>query len=913
MLRKNYNKRKAFIELIAGGEIKMKEQAKKIVEELKGKTIHVTAYGHADYSWVHTRQWHINRYVTMIKELIDILDNEDEYKYNIDCYCTFLEPVLQRYPEYAQSLKKYIDSGRIAICGTYSNLRPNLIDGEAFIRNMVLGRKKFKEWFPDSEIIVYADTCDVAASHSQLPQLIKNGGYRFLGIGRPGDLLTLKGIPHDFIYKGIDGTPVVVSLINYGGFWNKETVQKLFNEDINESIVELYETELKVHFSKYSSDILLKGNGCDDGIPLQGYYPFGRLPLAEQFRKYRQAGINIKFSTYNDYYKELELPENKEKLKVIETNYDIADVSFNFCLGGEKSLQNKRIRGSASIVGAEKFDAIESLMGLCKSESLQPVFEKLWQENLFCSAHASQWAFDDDYENLTLRANRVIDRTKEIRTSIYENITKNQKFHESTIAVVFNHHDKPMKQTLRIPVTTPDPAKLELVDGYGMPLSFTPVHPFIFQFLENSVSEWDMVVSLDVPAHGYNSIIATKGSLDTVEKMIWDEHMRLPRTHVKFPSDDKILVENEVISLTMQNGKINGITDKRNNSSTHKPDYESFNEISFNEYSEEVIGFPVFNTKEIHKVEWESCDMVSDKNHYTCLVLNGQVNGHKVKQTITLHSDIASINIKTELDVRDDSYGYMLLSIPCENVKTIYGGIPFGIEPRRVDLEPYLNKQAEKSWDDVGCLHRTIDGMFVAKDFITLRSGDIQLSLVNQTGDRHFKYSKDNKSVGHIMNATSKIQGEMFGNVNKTAFGSYGKHTFNHVISIFPSDESLCEIQQNAEGLCLPVEYVLPLGGLNQNALPAAMSFLSIDDKNIRISAFYSENDYYIVRLWEASKLKTSSKLNLPVNVTCVEKIDFNGNTLEGNSVSLIDGTVYFTIESCEILTFRIKTEPVRK
>lgn len=875
------------------------EEVKKILKE---KTIHLVAYGHCDFSWVHTRLWHINRYVTMMKEALDILNSTKEYQYCADCYSMFLEPIFDRHPEFVEDLQKHVKSGRFVFCGTYSNIRPNMVDGEAFIRNMVIGRKKFLEKFPDAEIIVYGDTCDVAASHTQLPQLIKNGGYQFFRFARPGDVLTLKGLPHDFIFKGMDGTCIVTSMASTAGFWNRETVPPIFDEDIDKSILALYETEFEDLLPNFTSNVIMKGNGCDDGIPLQFYHPSGRIPLMEQINKYREAGININFSTPNKYFLELDKRENKEKLKVIDYCYDIADVSFNVCLGGEQSLQNKRLRSATAILAAEKFDAFKHLVGIETSNTQN--FDKFWEENLYCSAHASQWSYQEDYDNLTMRANRVIDRANESREISFIDITRNQRFSDNTVAVVFNTHDKSVKRTIRLTITTPDPQKLQLIDAFNHELTFMPVRPYIFSFMETTVSEWDFAVTIDIPPHGYNSIIVKEGRLDIVERVMWDdiEH-KLPR-HIDFSTTKTCIIENQVLKLSFEDGNLKEIVDKRTNSQAKSNN--AFNELCFYEYSNIKIEFPVFEIGEIHKIVWKSCDIVFNENIYAEMILTGSIKDHLVKQTITINADIAEIHFETEFDYKNNDNGIVLFNMPCEDIETLYAGIPFGTEPRRVDLEPYRNKDTKKAWDDIGGLHRTIDGLFYAKDFIACKSGSLKLSLVTPTGDRYFLYDKHNKTVGHIVNATVKISEGWEENINKTAFSSYGKHIFNHTLSVFESVEELYMIQQNAEGLCVPVEYVRPLSGGQGEMLPLSMSFLSVNSDNVRISAFYRHEEGYIVRIWEAAKTETKSKLVFPVNIKSVEQVDFNGKIIQNNEIELIEGVIHFTIKPSQIMTLKI-------
>jgi hypothetical protein len=36
-----------------------------------GKEIHIIPYAHADFAWTHYRQWHVERYIFIINEVLD--------------------------------------------------------------------------------------------------------------------------------------------------------------------------------------------------------------------------------------------------------------------------------------------------------------------------------------------------------------------------------------------------------------------------------------------------------------------------------------------------------------------------------------------------------------------------------------------------------------------------------------------------------------------------------------------------------------------------------------------------------------------------------------------------------------------------------------------------------------------------
>jgi hypothetical protein len=531
-------------------------------------------------------------------------------------------------------------------------------------------------------------------------------------------------------------------------------------------------------------------------------------------------------------------------------------------------------------------------------------FDDIWEENLFCSAHASQWAYTEDYADLTSRAERVIDRAKVIRYDRYKEIAGNIPYTDKNVAVVFNMHDKAVRRAIRSTITTPDPKKLVLTDAFGKKLDFIPVQPYVFSFMETVVFEWDFIVVLDIPANGYNSIIAEEGRLDVIERIPWSGIEHPVNTSIDFAGGEKVSIENKVIRLDFDQKGLVCITDKKSSKTTGNCGV--YNEISFREYSDKRINMPVNEIKETHKIKWERAELLRASDLLSEIVIYGIAGMLPVKQIIRLFSDIPEIYLETEIDITQGRDGIVLLNMHCDDIESLYAGIPFGIEPRRVDKEPYLLEEYFSGWDDIGGKHRTIDGLFYAKDFIAFTEGELSLSLTALSGDRYFIYDKENKKAGHIANATTGLTDGWEQHINSTAFSSYGKHVFDHVISVFDGNTELYEVQQNAEGLRCPPEYVRPLCKNSGTTLPFGKSFISAADNNVRISAIYRENNEFVLRVWEAAGRETVSSVDLPFVVKSVRKTDFNSLTVSDSGLSAEGSKINFTLAPCEIVTFNI-------
>lgn len=878
----------------------MSEQAERYQQAMQyfeGKQIHVAPYCHPDYSWTHTRNWHISRYTLVLNEVCDLLERYPEYRYYVDCYASFIEPVLQRCPELAMRIQKYIDQGRFAVCGTYANVRPNMVDGEAFVRNMQIGRRAFNELWSGLDICVYADTADVCAGFSQLPQLLQQGGYRYLRFLRPGDVFTHKGVPWDHIYRGQDGSEVLVTLATICGFFIHRLVKPCFDEDIEASISALYENEFAADAPRFTSNIILKGHGVDDVRPMRAWDSPEWFDFPTQMEKWRKAGIDIRFSTPNDYFKALE--QQRDRLTVVDKPVDIADVCFNVCLGGEQSLQHKRLYSAQHIVAAEKWNAAASLLGICEGSDHTP----LWKENLFCSHHASQWAYKPDSADLHKRIDRVSDKADEERERTQRAMTAYMPFDLRKTAVVFNPFDKPIRRAVRLVITSPDPDKVRLCDGAGKPLAAQAVYPYCNGMKGTRVWEWDYLVALDIPANGYNCITVQNGCIDATEAFFRTLPAKKRRKKVQ---GSTFALQNDVLCLTFVDGALQSIL--RKDTGALLQGGSAFNGMRFHRFGNIDCGVVIKNIEGIEGVQWTHYTIDETGPVRFCATLYGKCGPHPIEQTVSLTQGCAEIDFETRADWRRCE-GFMTVEMPCEQVETLYGGIPFGTEERRVDLEHYAAIRGKQIFDPVGILHRAIEGLFYAKDFAGCTVQGTSMALAAVTGDRYFTWDKEYKTLGHIVNYSVGDMADWMIPMNDIAFRSFGKHTFRHTLLVASGQQPHHVMQAWAEGLRAAATWVRPVCGSEQQrqTLPDTASLLHCDDERVRISAFYRDGEDTVLRVWEAAGETVQASIELPVSFASAQCVDLLGAEQPSQRCTLCGRVLQLTLSPHRVQTVRLR------
>lgn len=166
------------------------------------------------------------------------------------------QPNLYKYlkedaPELYAKLKELVAAGRWEPEGAmYLEADCNLISGESFVRQIMQGKKFFKDEFGvDSKVLFLPDVFGYSAA---LPQILKKSGIEYFVTSKISwnDTNT---IPYDtFMWRGIDGTEIFTDFITtqkytgekpnrytiYGGFLSASDIKGTWNRYQNKDYVE---------------------------------------------------------------------------------------------------------------------------------------------------------------------------------------------------------------------------------------------------------------------------------------------------------------------------------------------------------------------------------------------------------------------------------------------------------------------------------------------------------------------------------------------------------------------------------------------------------------------------------------------------------------------------------------------------
>lgn len=166
------------------------------------------SHTHWDREWYLPFENFRMRLVDLIDNLLDILKEDKEYRFHLDAQTIVLDDYLAIRPSRKRELEDHIRHGRILVGPWYVQNDFHLADGEATVRNLMIGTEMAGE-FGASMPIGYA--ADQFGLISQLPQILYKAGLRDCVFGRGFDRGTT-----EFFWETEDGSKV---LCEHMRFW----------------------------------------------------------------------------------------------------------------------------------------------------------------------------------------------------------------------------------------------------------------------------------------------------------------------------------------------------------------------------------------------------------------------------------------------------------------------------------------------------------------------------------------------------------------------------------------------------------------------------------------------------------------------------------------------------------------------
>lgn len=863
----------------------MNEGLDDIREALQGCTILVVPYSHPDWAWTHSRRWHELRYVLVVDEVLDIMaaqdragtapDAPESYRWYTDCWRTQIATFLESRPERYEELRRRIAQGRIAVCGGWTNLRVNHVPGELFVRGMVLGRRQWRRLFPEAELHVHSDLVDVAVGHPQLPQLLRLAGYRYLQFWRPEEALNAKGVPHQFIWEGIDGTRIIAARGCYGGLIQPELAPADCTERWGEVVGRWWDTVLRYKLEHTPIGLLWVQRGSDDARPLRTHFvsdiPMDLLALVREWNARETS--TMRFATPLEAFREIE--RRREELPVVSGTLDPIDVAYNAAWGGAHGLWRLREECARHISIAEMLCALVEATKAGEVAGAE-TFEELWCEALLFSAHATQWLFQEDFDELYSLAQSTLTRARRVQQDALAVLAGCVDCPDDAQQMLVN--PLPREREVTVPVrlsfvrgeTGGAPEPLRIVDGTGNEVPWQALRPLRHA---NKTWEWDALVRVRLPAGGWTVLRAERAELAQ------DPHP---------PLLDAQSISNGLITLHFDRGRLLRI--EHAGGELTAPDETPFGHLR---------AYDVDTTKPLHvgpilgrtDAVWSSWRVTEAGPLRWAFRSEGTVGACPVVLEARLYADERRVEFATQIEW-DGRGGFLASHLPFPGRGTISGDMPFCVEDKPLWDEPYVG------------IERSRPGMFIARSFVDWTADGRGMAYISHDGDRWFIMDRDANVLQHLLiNSVREPYSEWEENVNRQMRGE-GRHEFTFSLVLHEGDWREAGLWQISEELRTPVLQTRPRGA---GELPATGRGLTVTPAVVALSACYAEGDRVLLRVFDSAGQGAQVRIELPFEVGEATAVDLNGETADEPAVEIEEHAIALTLRPWQITTVAVQ------
>ncbi len=196
----------------------------------------VISHTHWDREWYFTFERFRYRLVKLMDNLLEIMEKEPTYIFHLDAQTIVIEDYLKIKPYNACKIQKYIKEGRLIAGPWYVQNDFYLTDGEATIRNLLIG-KAIADSFGGCGKTGYIP--DQFGNISQLPQIFNSFGIKTCLLGRGYTFYDTdengknirKPTPAEFFWHGKDGSKVFS--VRFTHWYNNA---QRFSEDADKNV-----------------------------------------------------------------------------------------------------------------------------------------------------------------------------------------------------------------------------------------------------------------------------------------------------------------------------------------------------------------------------------------------------------------------------------------------------------------------------------------------------------------------------------------------------------------------------------------------------------------------------------------------------------------------------------------------------
>jgi mannosylglycerate hydrolase len=865
---------------------------------------------HWDRAWYEPFQEFRIRLVKLFDKLLDLLDNQPEYKvFVFDGQTIILEDYLEVRPENEERVRHHIEEGRIEVGPWYILCDEFLVSGEAIVRNLLIG-KRIAEDFGGRMNVGYVP--DAFGHIAQLPQILCKSGIDsalfWRGMGDEGEELG-----SEFIWKGMDGESSVLAVHLVQGYCNASRLGYLtvFGDDEAERFSfqqakERAEVSIEV-LSKYATTaMLLFNNGCDH------VEPDPKLPDTIRYLNEHIEGAEFVHGDYRQFIDEVKAARSEFK----ETQGEKRLGRYGFILPSVYSarMDLKQANERTQTLLERYADPLATLAWIYGERHPEGVLTEAWKlliknhphdDICGCSVDATHRDMVHRFEQArqigeVLSRNSLTELARRVDTSGMG----------ERVIVVFNplswKRDGWCKATVEIPIQAARGKHLRLIapDGEAIPYEVELVRSTKRRVRQVELS----FIAPDVPSFGHR----TFGVRMEEEEIFFEPTIR---------ADDTSL-ENEALKVTVnKNGSLN-VLDKETgelweNQNVFEDVEDMGDEYNYS-HAEHSLRLTTIDAKAKSQLIGSGVTGATLKITVPFRLPKRSASDRKRRVSDTLLHPIVSyvtlrpgshrVDIRTEVDNRAEDHRLRALfpTTIATNESTSEG--QFVVLTRSMDhpkaegwVEPSLPQEPQQAYAD-------------------LTDGKRGLMVINR-GLPEYEPQKGNQVTGGAGSTIALTLLRCVGWLSRgdllTRNGNagpevpapggqcLGPHTFHY--ALVPHRGTLWEDETYRLAYEHNVALKAEVTSSHDGELPAEQSFVEISDPGILMAAFKQAEDKQgaVIRLWNTTPedRKTTVRIGFPIReATLVNLMEEDPEPLP-----VRDGTMELSLRRFEIVTVTVR------
>lgn len=920
-------------------------------EDKKSCTIHVVSHTHWDREWRYPFQEFRMLLVDMFDNLIELLDNNPDYKYFLlDSQTIPLEDYLAIKPEKEADLRRHIEAGRIHIGPWYALPDTPEISGESIVRNLLTGMLITEEW-KGQKWSGYSPFS--FGQSSQMPQIYLGFGLDHIFFYRGNNNRITK---HEFIWEAPDGSRIMGmrSVNPYGRanwyvhvyrpvalnkwpfqweyFWNEgqlpfhpcddelqtfdywllegSHLEKLHLENLPKAL-----EEIKSHAVKDATcDHLLYLDGMDQ------VNAYTRTPeIINEANNLNTKDIYIHSSFY-DYVQAVKA--NAKDLKVMkgEFRYTMVDGLWQNLFPGMLSARMylKQQNRQCEIKLQKNADTWAALAELLGMEFPEGMMKLAWKYHLANQSHDSIAGCsvdlvheDVEYRNRQIRhlADNISRRSM---AYIVTSIDNSQLPADAICLIAFNPTQYKRSEVVTAVIDLPEESKLhwfKVEDENGNEMSvqffrtykFGPIvkNPYEFPIPYNARRVHCAIELEDVPGLGYKSFVIKPqpgqkinyGTMSPQVNILENEFLR-----AEILADGRLNIKNKETGIRYKGVHYFEDRSEVGDHATHRPadEDEIITSIGAPAEISKIIDGSIMIQYRIKTRMMLSRDALKDRSRR-----NPEKVPFEITSYITLKKGSRFLEIRTELNnqIRDHKLRVMFPS-GYENIEKSYSETHFDVTERDIHLT------------DTSAWKEPMLPYYPQYMFCGVENGKSGLAILNIGLPEYAVHEDEDRTIGLTLLRTYRFPiiganpEDVATDETQVMCQCLCPFTFDYAIYPYQGNWSDGHVYRNANQFNLKLR--LNQVGRSRGYLAAAMSFIQIEPEQLVLSAVKksSRNKSLIVRIFNPTEATVTGTITFWKPIQQANQVDLNENII--SPVRFDSKKVHITVSKNKIMTLEI-------